>query len=217
MAVKKITLSVLIINIKHIFLQAIIRNINHHGLKEAYQRVVVDRNGIRTYSAVKLWTKRLMGLAFIPPDDVPAAFTDILGQIPVDLPPEFDPFLAYFQTTWISGSSLRRNSCARYPPHTWNVRGRTLSLLNRTNNAVESFHSSFKQFVGHSNPTIWGFVSAMTLQQSVTDGIMTSVLVGVRPPKRKNKYIAKDNRILTASQQYGAILLLEFLDLMMDL
>ena len=89
--------------------------------------------------------------------------------------------------------------------------------MNRTNNHVEAFHGSFRQLVGHSNPTIWGFISAMKLQQSLTDGMMTCVLVGEQPPKRKNKYIARDNRILNGCQQYGVVSLLDFLDFVMDL
>ena len=40
---------------------------------------------------------------------------------------------------------------------------------------------------------------------------MTCVLVGERPPKRKNKYIFKDNLIFHACQQYGELNLIEYL------
>ena len=139
-----------------------------------------------------------MALSFVPTDE-------LLGMLPEDMPLEFDTFLGYFQSTWIFGNPLRHNSTARYPPRTWNVRGRTPSLLNRTNNHVEALHSSFKRLVGHSNPTIWGFISSMKLQQSTNHSIMTCVLVGERPPKKKNKYIFKDIHIFHDCQQYGEL------------
>ena len=158
-----------------------------------------------------------MALFFVPTDDVVSSYSELLRMLPDDMPPEFDTFLGYFQSTWNFGTPLRHNSTARYPPQTWNVRRRTLSLLNRTNNRDEAFHFSFKRLVGHSNPTIWGFISAMKLQQSTNYSMMTCVLVGEQPPKRKNKYIFKDNRIFHACQQYGELNLIEYLDLLTNL
>ena len=102
-----------------------------------------------------------MALSFVPTDNVVSCYSELLGMLPDNMSPEFDTFLGYFQSIWNFGIPLRHNSTARYPPQTWNVRGRTLSLLNRTNNHVEAFHFSFKRLVGHSNPTIWGFVEVV--------------------------------------------------------
>ena len=121
-----------------------------------------------------------------------------------DMPPEFNTFLGYFQSTWIFGNPLRHNSTPRNPPQTWNVRERTLSLLNRTNNHVEAF----LQYGGSS--VTWNSNS-----RRIYNSIMTCVLVGERPPKRKKTYILKDNRIFHACQQYGELNLIEYLDLLM--
>ena len=40
------------------------------GLKEIYEWVLVDINGIRSYSTIRIWIRGLMGLAIIPPADV---------------------------------------------------------------------------------------------------------------------------------------------------
>ena len=87
-----------------------------------------------------------------------------------------------------------------------------------TNNNAEVLHGSFRQLVGHSNPTIWGLISAMKQEQSLTDGTITCVLVGELPPKRirKNNYIRRDNCKLNGCLQCDVVLLLDFLDLVMD-
>ena len=154
------------------------RNVQRLGMKKQYERVNIDRNGIRTYSPIRIWIRRIMGLAFIPTDQVVDAFATLLDQIPEDL--AIDPFLSYFQSTWVSGVvTARRTGRARFPPACWNIRGRTLLLMNRTNNHIGAFHNSFKRVVGHSNPTIWGF------QQSITDGMMICVLGGTLETLRR--------------------------------
>ena len=156
------------------FCQALMRHVNDLGLKKRYERVHVNINGIRTYSRTRIWIRRLMSLAFVPPEDVITAFHTVLDAIPEDL--DIDAFLNYFQATWIEGmSTVRRNWRARYPPTVWNIRSRTLQMMNRTNNHLEAFHNAFKQKVGHSNPTIWGFITGMRLQQAASDNIMAVI------------------------------------------
>ena len=157
------------------FCQALVRHVNTLGLKNQYQRVTVCRNGIRSYSQTRIWIRRLMSLAFVPTNDIITAFHSILDEIPDDL--DIDHFLEYFQSTWVEGRTARRNGRARYPPVTWNIRGRTLLSLNRTNNHLEAFHNAFKQMVGHANPTVWAFIAGMRLQQAISDDTMTAIAV----------------------------------------
>ena len=63
---------------------------------------------------------------------------------------------------------------------------------------VESFNKRFSEGVGHSNPTIWNFISAMQLEQSMTDTKQTAVLVDERPPKRLAKSTRRDDRVLSS-------------------
>ena len=123
--------------------------------------------------------KSPQGLAFIPVADVVTAFGDPANQMPDNLP--IGEVFDYFKSTWTEGTSIgRRVGRARFPPETWNVRTRTLSMMNRTNKLVESFNKRFSKGVCHNNPTIWNFISAMQLEQSMTDTKQTTVLVGER-------------------------------------
>ena len=196
------------------FCQALMRHVNDLGLKKRYERFHVNINGIRTYS----WTRirRLMILAFVHPEDVITAFHTVLDAIPEDL--DIDAFLNYFQATWIEGmSTVRRNGRAMYPPAVWNIHSRTLQMMNRTNNHLEAFHNAFKQKVGHSNPTIWGFITGMRLQQAASDNIMAAIEVGDKPPRRNARDTKKSDRLLYVTSQYSTKPLFEFLDLIADI
>ena len=60
--------------------------------------------------------------------------------------------------------------------------------MKRTNNYAKGFHSGFTQLIGCTNPTIWAFLRALKLQQSITDGKMTAEIFGERPPKMCSVY-----------------------------
>ena len=90
-------------------------------------------------------------------------------------------------------------------------------MMNSTNNVVESFNKRFSEGVGHSNPTIWNFISAMQLEHSMTDTKQTAVLVGERPPKRLAKYTRRNDRVLSSINQYGVLPSVDSLHLIMDL
>ena len=47
-----------------------------------------------------------------------SSYSELLGMLPDDMPPELSTFLGCFQSAWIFGNPLRHNSTARYPPQT---------------------------------------------------------------------------------------------------
>ena len=132
---------------------------------------------------------------------------------------QIDVVLSYFESTWVSGSTIagRSRGNAPFPPVLWNVRGRTLERKNRTNNPVESFHSLLKTFVRLHRPSIWAFIKALLNMQSDTDGKITPQSLGKEPPKRKTKDKARDNMICNATTEYGNRDLISYLDLVMNL
>ena len=71
--------------------------------------------------------------------------------------------------------------------------------------------------VGHSNPTIWGFIAGMRLQQAISDDTMTAIAVGDKPPRRNARDTRKSDRLLSASSLYDTKPLIEFLDLIADI
>ena len=126
------------------------------------------------------------------------AFFTILDQIPDNL--DIDEFLAYFQTTWIQGlTTASGTGRAKFPPLSWNAYD---FYMNRTNNFVESLNKRFSIVLGHSNPTIYNFISALQMEQSSTDGNIADYMVGEMPPRRKKTHSDKDRRIHSIVENY---------------
>ena len=71
--------------------------------------------------------------------------------------------------------------------------------------------------VGHVNPTVWGVIAGMRLQQAISDDTMTAVAVGAKPPRRNVREIKKRDRLLNATPLYDTKPLLEFMDLTADI
>lgn len=186
------------------FCQAVYRAVQRLGYKESYEATSTDPATGRTiYSTTRTWIRRLMLLAYIPTADVTEAFFSILNDMPADL--GIDDLLGYFQTTWIQGLTTSSGTGqAKYPPLTWNAYDRTHFHMNRTNNFVESWNKKFSLTLGHSNPTIYNFISALQLEQSSTDGKILAYNVGEMPPRRKRRNVEKDRRIHTVVENYDA-------------
>ena len=192
------------------FCQAVLRNLYNLGYKTQYETVTTDpATGFKEHSLVHTWVRRLMMLAMVPVSDVPDAFAAIADSIPDTL--DLDSFLGYFERTWVSGVSGRR---ARFPPETWNQSDRVETGMGRTNNFCESFNKTFSDVVGHSNPTIYNFISAVQLEQSSTEGKITSYRQGRQPPARKKRWVEKDAAIKRIVGNYHLYenRLMEFLD-----
>ena len=116
-----------------------------------------------------------MGFAFLHDDSVVYAFEALVDAMPDDVGEQLDSFLLYFKRTWIDGKrTARKIGNAKFPPRTWNALRRTQAHMKRTNNYAEGFHSGFTQLIGCTNPTIWAFLLALKLQQSITDRKMTA-------------------------------------------
>ena len=118
------------------FNQAVLRKVNLIGLKAAYEEKPINPvTGRRGTSATKKHIRRACALAFVPAQDVTAAWDEISQQFPVS--DKFDAFVTYFVRTWVG----RRNTSPLYAINKWNMRDRVLNDLLTTNNPdVEGFH-----------------------------------------------------------------------------
>ena len=66
------------------FCQALYRNVCIHGLKIDYDRIIVEY-GTRKYTPVRIWIRRLMGIAFLHDDSVVYAFEALVDAMPDDV------------------------------------------------------------------------------------------------------------------------------------
>ena len=187
--------------------------------KIEYMKTVADEDGNLVYSDSRILARRLIGLAFVPQNDVVDAFNKVIENVSDELFTKVADEIAYYEETWAKGKTIAgREVCARYPPPCWNARERTLKSMNRTNNQVESFHAALKHFIkGSKKPTIWAFIDHMKEFQSSVDNDIASMRLGVQPPKIPKKEVTNRKRIFNASKHYHNMDLFEYLDFVMEL
>ena len=74
--------------------------------------------------------------------------------------------------------------------------------MGRTNNVCESFNKTFSSVVGHANPTIYNFLSAVQMEQASTEGKIKAFHHGKLPDKRKKTYEEKDAAFKSLVSRY---------------
>ena len=126
------------------FCQALWRNLQEWGL------VVMYRDST---SHLKRFVKKIMALAFLPPDRIEGMFHFLISSKWPQGVPQQHPlllgWLQYVQDTWIYNDS--------FPRHLWSVYFRP---DNRTNNFLESKHNGFRDvFLVHS--PLWTFLARL--------------------------------------------------------
>ena len=98
------------------FCQAIHRKIRHVGLALSYQE----------NPQIRLTTRMLMALAFLPSNMIHLGFTEICNSTPENIRLEMEQVLNYMSVQWLPENTVRL----------WNVYG----LDRRTNNDLEGWH-----------------------------------------------------------------------------
>lgn len=127
------------------FCQALWRHLQEWGLVVMYKDTGATR--------LKWFVKRIMALAFLPPDRIEGMFHYLVqSKWPQGVPQQHPPligWLRYVQDTWIYNDY--------FPRHLWSVFYR---VDNRTNNFIESKHNVFRDvFLVHG--PLWTFCARM--------------------------------------------------------
>ena len=111
--------------------QCVHRKVQELGLSELYLQE----------EEVHVRCKMLVALAFVPIQDVVAAFESLVEDIPAELISLID----YFEDTWIGRldrRDQRRNPL--FPIRLWSIYDRVVQGLPTTNNSVEAWHLAFQ-------------------------------------------------------------------------
>ena len=85
---------------------------------------------------LSLSLRHLIALTFLPSDEIPDAFREILPVIP----PIVRKVVEWFHVNFISGN-IRRGTPPRFPPELWSVYENLDLNLPRSQNHVEGWHS----------------------------------------------------------------------------
>jgi len=117
----------------------------------------------------------LVALAFMPTSDVIEKYEEIIStQFFVTNKSLLEPFLTYFERTWIGIKRRGRRGDPIFPLNLWNVRDAVLLNQGKTNNGCEGFNT-FATILSSQHPTIWKFILGLKQQQSLTEVRMTAL------------------------------------------
>ena len=92
---------------------------------------------------------------------------------------------------WPNLNQIRlQRAPALFPPEAWNVYRMTLEGHERTNNAMEGWNNSFRNLIGHTNPSLWTLIKGIKQDQMMALTTITQIERGIQinvPKKRKYK------------------------------
>ena len=147
-----------------------------------------------------------LSLAFVPPDHVTRSFQKLRDHAVEEL----DPVIDLLEDTYVLGRRRGRGRRPpRYPIQTWNVHGRTLQGIARTNNSVEGWNRRFGTLLGKHHPNIFEFLEALMEEEKYSESQRILIEAGEQPQQKKKSYIENDRRLMTVSSQFNDYLLEE--------
>ena len=134
----------------------------------------------------------ILGLAFLPLEDVPADLEKLRGVVDERL----DDVIDHVEKNYVLGRIRGRGRTApRYPPRVWNCHIRTLQGLPRTNNSVEGWHRRLKTVIGKEHPSLYVLLSALMEEENYAEAVRTTVENGSSPKPKKKRYQDSDRRL----------------------
>ncbi|GAB0098328.1 hypothetical protein DMENIID0001_140470 [Sergentomyia squamirostris] len=92
--------------------------------------------------------------AFVPVNNVVAAYEDVLQEFYKDKSRAVADFLDYFEITWtLDNRRSRTRDKPRFDLTLWNCQESVLNGMSKANNSVEGWHNGFAKMVGESPST----------------------------------------------------------------
>lgn len=177
------------------FGQSLWRQLVNRGLREAYLNVEEP--------TVRHDLLELMALPFIPLEDVVDTFDELVEEIHEDV----IDFAEYIERTYIRGTRARGRRRAvppRFPPVVWNSYNLVMDDRQRTNNAVEGFHSKMNRVVGTFHANIWKFLEKLKDIQEETERNIVQRRGGHNISAPVNKtYTANQERVKRIVENYA--------------
>ena len=168
--------------------QNIWRKIQSEGLAVQYQ----------ADSELQIKLRMLMGLAFVPEQDVPDCFISLMTEFPE----EAITVAQYFEETYI-GKRLHDQSrrVPQFPIIIWSMYQRVKEHLARTTNNVEGWHNAFQISIACSHPTICKLLKVLQREQLLQEAMLTKWEAGETRVHTK-KEIERNKRIQALVSDY---------------
>ncbi|CAK9289960.1 unnamed protein product [Gordionus sp. m RMFG-2023] len=194
----------------HSFPSITIRGCFFHMTQAIWRHIQSDSELLSHYldrDAGSDWSikiRQMVSLAFVPVEDVFDAFYGLLHiQFYQDNESVLDKLITYYEATWI-GKTLRNGDRQepRFPIPLWNQYAATLEGIPKTNNAVEGWHRAFSSLLSSHHPSIWKFLDALRLEQSLTEAKIEQYISGTQPPRSRKMYRDTAENIILIVSDY---------------
>ncbi|CAB4380960.1 unnamed protein product [Rhizophagus irregularis] len=167
---------------------------------------------------ISLFVRHIPALAFLPCDNIPAAFDELRSNMPPDMPPEVNELLDWFEIYYVHGKVIRRlrngnvvRSEPLFPPSLWSVTENIEYTFPRTQNSVEAWHRRWETLVGRAHVGLFKIIKELQSEQHQIEIKVESILRGNPRPKQKKHDREHENRIQVVYNDRENRPLLDFL------
>ena len=172
------------------FGQCVWRKLQAEGFSERY----------RNEPDFALLVKRLLALAFVPPQDVIDLFEHLIEDPAYR---DIEAICDYMEDNFIGRLRRGRRGPPRFSLQLWSQFSRVIDNLPRSNNAIEGWHNAFNNVVGFAHPTTTKLARKLQQEQHSTQLLRRQLELGTTPGKKKKTYIRVNEALHTMVTDYN--------------
>ena len=147
-----------------------------------------------------LLIRHIPALAFLPHEDIPAAFDELRTH----MPEEADRLMEWFEIYYIRGRIrriMRNGTVVRtdplFPPSLWSVTDNIENDFPRTQNFVEAWHRRWETLVGRAHVGVFKIIKEIQNEQNQVQLNIESILRGAPRPSQRRQDREREIRIQT--------------------
>lgn len=184
--------------------QSVYRKVQNSGLSIQYG---TDEN-------FSLLIRHIPALAFLPPEDIPAAFDELKRHIPE----EASLIVQWFEDNYVHGRIRRRlrdgnvtRTQPLFSPDFWSVVDNIDYAFPRTQNSVEAWNRRWGVLVGLSHLGVFKIIKEIQKEQHRVQLDIESILRGDPRPSQRRQTIERETRIQTVFNDRDNRQLMNFL------
>ncbi|RWS20349.1 uncharacterized protein B4U80_05280 [Leptotrombidium deliense] len=147
--------------------------------------------------------RRFLSLPFLPLNEIEEAHTEMMEDVDLNNT-QIAAFCDYHLDTWLKDGAM-------FPKEMWNQYG---NFCDRTNNAVEGWHSALNKAVGKAHPKIYELIHVIKEQQASFEITVRFLDQGRSTVTKKKKYVDLNESVKKLTEMYnvGAKTRIQFLN-----
>lgn len=166
------------------------------------------REGYKNF--INFVMRHIPALAFLPPDEIPAAFDEFRDNISL----EANGVIRWFDL-WQNTADIKEWNIIRspplFPPDFWSVADNIDNAFPRTQNTIEKWHRRWETVVGLAHVSVFRIIQEIQKEQNHVQHEIESIVRGApRPTQRRQAYM-REMRIQTVFNNRSNRSLMEFL------